>query len=67
MEEQISKLVQQPKSDIRDIRSLVLAGIHHPDLERILIGMLGWEGSITEETIKLLNAYYDHTNWQIRC
>lgn len=59
--------MKQPKSDIRDIRSLVLAGVHHPDLERILIGMLAWENEVSEETIKLLNAYYDRTNWQIRC
>lgn len=59
--------MRDPKADIKDIRNLVLAGVHHPELERVLIGMMGWEGDVAEETIKLLNAYYDKSNWQIRC
>ena len=27
--------------------------------------MLGWGGETTEEAVKLLNAYYDETDWQI--
>lgn len=34
-------------------------------LERLLIGMLGWGDNTTEEAVRLLNSYYDNSDWQI--
>jgi hypothetical protein len=28
--------------------------------------MLGWGSEATEEAVRLLNAYYDETDWQVQ-
>lgn len=51
--------------NLGDVKVPVIEGIVDEQLERLLIGMLGWGDNTTEEAVRLLNSYYDNSDWQI--
>ena len=61
-ENQLEKLINEEFS-VNEIQQLVYSGVKNPDLERLLIGLMGWRED-TEKAVKLLNCYYDSHDWQ---
>lgn len=61
--EQIEKLIEGTFS-IDDVRNRVLNGERNVYIEKLLIGLLGWNEKTVEESIVLLNLFYDKVDWQ---
>lgn len=63
--EQIRSIVANSQDYLKEVRVPVIEGVQDDHLESLLIGMLGWGSDSTEEAVRLLNAYYDRSDWQI--
>ncbi len=50
---------------LKEVKIALIEGVRNQNLESLLIGMMGWGGESSEEAVRLLNAYYDQTDWQI--
>lgn len=48
-----------------DVKTKLLSGQRNQQIEKLLVGLLGWDDKIAEESTVLLNIFYDNVDWQL--
>lgn len=50
---------------MEEVRNKISNGDRNPYIERLLVGLLGWDESSAEQSVVLLNVFYDNVDWQL--
>lgn len=62
--DQVAKLLEG-KFSLKDLKNRVLCGERNEYLEKLMVGLQGWNDEMSEEVVLLLNVFYDNVDWQL--